>query len=91
MDIMVMHGALSAGNKLYRTGSIVNVDDALGEELIKRNPEQFCQAVGKAEQGQDTATQPEAEPAKDTKAKDEPKAEKEVGLPSADPSAAVRK
>ena len=88
MDIMVMHGALSAGNKLYRTGSIVNVDDALGEELIKRNPEQ---AVGKAEQGQDTATQPEAEPAKDTKAKDEPKAEKEVGLPSADPSAAVRK
>ena len=85
MDIMVMHGALSAGNKLYRTGSIVSVDDALGEELIMRSPDQFCQAVGKVEPAQET------QPAKDTKAKDEPKAEKEVGLPSADPSAAVRK
>lgn len=89
MDIMVMHGALSAGGKLYRKGSIVSVDDALGEELIMRSPDQFCQAVGKVEPAQET--QPEAELAKDTKAKDEPKAEKEVGLPSADPSAAVRK
>lgn len=87
MDIMVMHGALSAGNKLYRTGSIVSVDDALGEELIMRSPDQFCQAVGKVEPAQET--QPEAEPAPAAEAKG--KSSKGMDLPSADPSAAVQK
>lgn len=80
MDIMVMHGALSAGGKLYRKGDIITVDDAKGEDLMKQHPDQFCQAVGDTDKP-------------DVNAQTSKVAEKdaEAELPSADPSAVVTK
>ena len=83
MDIMVMHGALSAGSKLYRKGDIITVDDAKGEDLMKQHPDQFCQAVGNTDK-QDVNAQDKNTPKV-------PEKDAEAELPSADPSAVVTK
>ena len=75
MDIMVMHGALSVGGKLYRKGDIITVDDAKGEDLMKQHPDQFCQAVGNTDKPDVNVPDKSAE----------------AELPSADPSAVVTK
>lgn len=82
MDIMVMHGALSVGGKLYRKGDIITVDDAKGEDLMKQHPDQFCQAVGDTDK-------PDVNAQENTPKVPEKDAEAE--LPSADPSAVVTK
>lgn len=83
MDIMVMHGALSAGGKLYRKGDIITVDDAKGEDLIKQHPDQFCQAVGNTDKPDVNVP--------DKSAPKVPEKSAEAELPSADPSAVVTK
>nr|DAL87548.1 MAG TPA: hypothetical protein [Caudoviricetes sp.] len=83
MDIMVMHGALSAGSKLYRKGDIITVDDAKGEDLMKQHPDQFCQAVGNTDKSDVNVP--------DKSAPKVPEKSAEAELPSADPSAVVTK
>ncbi|WP_278967828.1 hypothetical protein [Megasphaera elsdenii] len=83
MDIMVMHGALSAGSKLYRKGDIITVDDTKGEDLMKQHPDQFCQAVGNTDKSDVNVP--------DKSAPKVPEKSAEAELPSADPSAVVTK